>query len=55
MSQRAAAFVAVTLAAMAPSAVSAQVTQGRVVWHDLVTRNLEVSKWDGTPSSMGMR
>jgi uncharacterized protein len=44
MRRLAAAFIAVALPATAPSAISAQVTPGRVVWHDLVTRDLEVSK-----------
>jgi hypothetical protein len=44
MRQPATALLAVALAAMAPAAVTAQVSPGRVVWHDLVTRDLEVSK-----------
>ena len=39
-----AAVSAVMLLAAVPSRGTAQVTPGRVVWHDLVTRNLEVSK-----------
>ena len=44
MRLRAAALGAAMLLAAVPSRGPAQVTPGRVVWHDLVTRNLEVSK-----------
>lgn len=44
MRLRAAALLTVMLLAAVPCRGTAQVTPGRVVWHDLVTRNLEVSK-----------
>ncbi len=37
-------LVAVVGLASLPSSMNAQVTPGRVVWHDLVTRDVDASK-----------
>ena len=65
MRLHAAALSAMMVLAAAPSPGATQVTPGRVVWHDLVTRNLEVSKafygglfgwtWRAPSSGKGIR